>query len=137
MTDLPKGKRGIKRVQALSGPAKEAVQSLSVGDLVAEDGLKKVIKVLKEAFAPYQETVLPRAMESAFFGAARSRKESIPEYLVRFQQAQSVVKAEGVDLPTKASGYLLYRQANLDKESEAKLTTRLQGDFSLDAVLLC
>ena len=47
-----------------------------------------------------------------------------------------MLKAEGVDLPTKASGYLLYRQANLDKESEAELTTRLQGDFSLDAVLL-
>ena len=60
-------------MQALSGPAKEAVQSLSVGDLVADDGLKKVIKVLKEAFAPYQETALPRARESAFFGAARSR----------------------------------------------------------------
>ena len=44
--------------------------------------------------------------------------------------------AEGLDLPTKASGYLLYRRANLDKESEAKLTIWLQGDFSLDAVLL-
>ena len=136
MTDLPKAKRGVKLVQALSGPAKEAVQSLTVSDLIAEDGLKKVTKALKDAFAPYQETALPRAMESAIFGAARSHKESLPEYIVRFQQAQATLRSEGVDLPNKAAGYLLYRQANLDRDSEAKLTTWLQGDFSLDAVLL-
>ena len=126
VTDLPKAKRGVKLVQALSGPAKEAVQSLTVSDLIAEDGLKKVTKALKDAFAPYQETALPRAMESAIFGAARSHKESLPEYIVRFQQAQATLRSEGVDLPNKAAGYLLYRQANLDRDSEAKLTTWLQ-----------
>ncbi|CAE7422825.1 C15C7.7, partial [Symbiodinium pilosum] len=129
VTDLPKAKRGVKLVQALSGPAKEAVQSLTVSDLIAEDGLKKVTKALKDAFAPYQETALPRAMESAIFGAARSHKESLPEYIVRFQQAQATLRSEGVDLPNKAAGYLLYRQANLDRDSEAKLTTWLQGTF--------
>ena len=46
-----------------------------------------------------------------------------------------MLKSEGVNLPVKASGYLLYRQVNLDKESDAKLTTWLQGDYSLDTVL--
>ena len=65
VTDLPKAKRGVKLVQALSGAAKEAVQSITVSDLIAEDGLKKVTKALSDAFAPYQETALPRAMETA------------------------------------------------------------------------
>ena len=55
---------------------------------------------------------------------------------MRFQQAQWILKSENVDLPNKALGYLLCRQANLDKELESKLTMWLQGDFSLDAVLL-
>ena len=44
---------------------------------MADDGLKKVTKALKDAFESYQETVLPKAMEAAFFGAARSHKESL------------------------------------------------------------
>ena len=104
VTDLPKAKRGVKLVQALSGAAKEAVQSIAVSDLIEEDGLKKVTRVLNDAFAPYQETALPRAMEAAIYGAARSHKENIPEYIVRFNQAQSALKSEGVDLPVKASG---------------------------------
>ena len=119
-------------MQALTGPAKEAVRSLTVSDLVSEDGLKKVVKSLSDAFAPYQETSLPRAMETAVYGGTRSHKEIIPEYIVRFQQAQSVLKGEGVDLPSKAVGYLLYSQANLDREADSKFTTWIHGDYSLD-----
>ena len=74
VTDLQRKEGHQARAGAQS--CKEAGQSLSVGDLVAEDGLKKVIKVLEEAFAPYQETALPRAMESAFFAAARRTRKA-------------------------------------------------------------
>ena len=44
-------------------------------------------------------------------------------------------KGEGVDLPSKVAAYLLYRQANLDREADSKFTTWIHGDYSLDTVL--
>ena len=44
-------------------------------------------------------------------------------------------KDEGGELPTKAVGYLLHRQANLDPELDGRLTTWLAGDYSKDNVL--
>ena len=118
VTDLPLTKRGPKLVQALTGP-----------------GVKTVTKALTAAFEPYQETALPRAMEAALFGNARTHKETIPQYLLRFQNAQRALRDEGVELPSKAKGYLLYRQSNLDKDLDARLLTWLAGDYSEDVVM--
>ncbi|CAE7843272.1 GIP, partial [Symbiodinium necroappetens] len=104
---------------ALTGPAREAVRFLEVPELIKEDGVKTVIKALTSAFEPYQETALPRAMETALYGHARAHKE----------------RSRSVDLPSKAKGYLLYRQSNLDKELDARLLTWLAGDYSEDVVV--
>ena len=124
----------MKVYQALTGTAKEAVETLGVAELTADDGVKQVRKLLQEAFAPYQETALPRAMETALFGQPRGHRESIPDFMVRFSQAQAQLKDQGVDLPPKAQGYLLYKQANLSQELESRLLTWLAGDFSKDTV---
>ena len=134
-TDVPEDKQGLKLVQALSGAAKAAVDTLTVKEIKGADGFANVLKKLKEAFEPYVETALPRALENAFYGAPRGHKESISEFLIRFQRAQSVLKDEGITLPVKAAGYLLFRQANLDGELEARLVTWLGGDYSLDTVI--
>ena len=104
-------------------------------EIKSVDGFANVLKKLKEPFEPYVETALPRAMENAFYGAPRGHKESISEFLIRFQRAQAVLKDEGITLPVKAAGYLLFRQANLDGELEARLVTWLGGDYSLDTVI--
>ena len=80
------------------------------------------------------ETALPKAMEQALYGQPRSAKESIAEFLVRFERSQALLKEEGVELPTKAVGYLLVKQANLDSELEGRLITWLAGDYSRDTV---
>ena len=134
-TDIPVEKQGVKLVQGLKGPAKAAVDALPVSSIKGPNGYKEVLKALKDAFQPYVETALPRAMEQVFFGAPRHHKESLADYLVRASNAQALLKDEGVDLPSKASGYLLFRQANLDSELEARLTTWLAGDFSKDNVV--
>ncbi|CAE7806642.1 GIP, partial [Symbiodinium necroappetens] len=134
-TDIPVEKQGVKLVQGLKGPAKAAVDALPVSSIKGPDGYKEVLKALKDAFQPYVETALPRAMEQVFFGAPRHHKESLADYLVRASNAQALLKDEGVDLPSKAAGYLLFRQANLDSELEARLTTWLAGDFSRDNVV--
>ena len=134
VTEIPKVKRAVKVYQALTGTAKEAVETLGVAELTADDGVKQVRKLLQEAFAPYQETALPRAMETALFGQPRGHRESTPDFMVRFSQAQAQLKDQGVDLPPKAQGYLLYKQANLSQELESRLLTWLAGDFSKDTV---
>ncbi|CAE7342212.1 unnamed protein product, partial [Symbiodinium microadriaticum] len=97
-----------------------------------DDGLKQVTKALVDAFQPCQETALPRAMETALFGPFRSSRETKPEFLVRFTQSQRTLRDEGVELRSKAQGYLLYRQANLDRDLDARLLIWLAGDYSLD-----
>ena len=134
VTDVPANKRGPKLVQVLTGAAREAVRHLEVETLTKEDGLKQVVKALVDAFQPYQETALPRAMEAALYGPNCAHREPISDFLVRFTQSQRALRDEGVELPSKAQGYLLYRQANLDKDLEARLLTWLAGDYSLDAV---
>ena len=135
VTEIPKAKRAVKIYQALTGAAREAIESLTVDQLTAEDGAKQVRKLLVEAFSPYQETALPRAMETAIFGQPRGHREPLPDFMVRFAQAQSQLKDQGVDLPPKAQGYLLYKQANLSQELESRLLTWLGGDFSKDTVV--
>ena len=132
-TDVPAEKQGLKLVQVLSGAAKSAVEVLTVEEIKGADGYANVVKKLKAAFAPYVETALPRALEAALYGHQRSRKETLTDYLIRFQKSQAQLQ-DGVTLPPKAAGYLLYRQANLDHELDARLTTWLAGDFSLDNV---
>ncbi|CAE7498867.1 TY1B-DR1 [Symbiodinium sp. CCMP2592] len=133
-TDVPKEKQGLKLVQVLTHTAKAAVDSMEVKDIKGETGYTNVVAKLKEAFEPYTETALPRAMEAAFFGPPRSAKETVADYLVRFQKAQTALKAEGVTLPKKAEGYLLYRQSNLTAEDDSKLLTWLAGDFDVAVV---
>eukprot|EP00439_Symbiodinium_sp_Y106_P019731 s637_g2.t1 len=133
-SDVPEEKQGLKLVQVLTGAAKAAVDTLTVKEIKGAEGYPNV-KKLKEAFEPFVETALPRAMENAFYGQPRGHKEGVSEFLVRFQRAQAVLKDEGITLPTKAAGYLLFRQANLDSELEARLVTWLAGDYSLDTVL--
>ncbi|CAE7642994.1 GIP, partial [Symbiodinium necroappetens] len=113
-TDVPP----LKLVQVLSGAAKAAVDTLTVKEIKGVDGFANVLKKLKEAFEPYVETALPRAMEGAFYGQPRGHKESMSEFLIRFQRAQAVLKDEGVTLPVKAAGYLLFRQANSSRRLE-------------------
>ena len=63
-----------------------------------------MIKKLKEAFEPYVETALPRAMENAFYGQPHGHKEGVSGFLVFFQRAQAVNKDEAMTLPTKLLG---------------------------------
>ena len=110
-TDVPAEKQGLKLAQVLSGAAKSAVEVLTVDEIKGAEGYANVVKKLKASFAPFVETALPRALESALYGQPRAHKETLTEYLIRFQKCQAQLQDEGVTLPPKASGYLLYRQA--------------------------
>ena len=105
-TDVPAKKQGLKLVQVLSGAAKSAVEVLTVEEIKGADGYANVVKKLKAAFAPF---VTARALEAVLYGHPRSHKETLTDYLIRFQKSQAQLQDEGVTLPPKAAGYLLYR----------------------------
>ena len=102
-TDVPAEKQGLKLVQVLSGAAKSAVEVLTVEEIKGADGYANVVKKLKAAFAPYVETALPRALEAALYGHQRSHKETLTDYLIRFQKSQAQLQDEGVALPPKSA----------------------------------
>ena len=72
-TDVPAEKQGLRLVQVLAGAAKSAVEVLTVDEIKGTDGFTTVVQKLKAAFAPFVETALPRALESALYGQPRPR----------------------------------------------------------------
>ena len=56
---------------------------LAVSEIKGVGGYKAVLGKLREAFEPYVETALPRALEGALFGAPRAHKETMAEYIIR------------------------------------------------------
>ena len=98
-TDVPAEKQGLKLVQVLSGAAKSAVEVLTVDEIKGTDGFTNVVKKLKAAFAPFVETALPRALESALYGQPRAHKETLTEYLIRFQKGQAQLQDESLCQP--------------------------------------
>ena len=132
---MPKQKQGAKVLRALSGVAKLATEDLDFEQIACEDGMKNVLNRLREFFLPHLEVSLPRAFESAVYGAPRSGKETFVEYVARMDKAFRALAREGVDLPESAQGYILYRQASLTEHQEQRVQTWAQGKYDRSSVI--
>ncbi|CAK8994003.1 unnamed protein product [Durusdinium trenchii] len=128
-TDIPRIKRGVKLMRAMQGLAALAMEELSFDDIACEDGVRNVLNKLKEFFMPQLEVSLPRAFEAAVYGAPRTSKEGLSEYIGRMERAFNRLSREGVDLPEGTQGYILYRQASLQDHQEQRLLTWCDGKY--------
>lgn len=52
-------------------------------ELMSEAGCDATPNKLKEHFAPYMETALPRAFEKAVYAEPRRPKETLQDYIVK------------------------------------------------------
>ena len=134
-TDIPERKRGIKLMRALTGQALLAVEDMEIEELTTDEGLKNVLKRLREYFMPHLEISLPRAFEGAVYGQPKHAKESFAEFVNRMERSFEHLKKEGVDLPDGARGYIMFRQA-LNENQEQRLLTWAAGKYSREEITL-
>eukprot|EP00435_Cladocopium_sp_Y103_P019395 s2098_g4.t1 len=81
-TDIPRRKQGAKLLRGLTGMAQLAVENMEFEEIATEDGVRNVMKRLKEFFLPHLEVSLPRAFENAVYGRPRQaiyRQASLTE----------------------------------------------------------
>ena len=134
-TDVPMAKRGVKVLRVLLGTARTAVEDIPFDEIACEDGLKNVMRRLRDFFTPHLEVSLPRAFEMAVYGQSRQGKEGFGEYIARLDRAFARLKKEGVDLPESAQGYILYRQAALNEAQDQRFLVWSDGKYDRASVV--
>ena len=122
-TEAPKAKWGVKILRQLSSSAKAAAENLTFEEIACEDGRDNILKALKEHFAPHLETSLPKAFESAIYGDIRSARESFGDFMIRMEHAFKELERQGVQLHELATGYVMFRHANLSEVQESQMLT--------------
>ena len=134
-TEIPRAKHGTRILRRLGGVAKAAANELETSEIMGEKGKDNILAKLREYIAPHLETTMPKAFEAAVYGEGRGARESLGEYIARMDAAFRNLKDEGVDLPSEARGYVLFRQARLSTVQEDQLTTWTEGKFGRDVVI--
>lgn len=90
---------------------------------------------LREYCAPHLEVSLPRAFENAVYGKPRQASESFAEYLARMERCCRRLAKEGVELPSGASGYILYRPASLTESQDQRLLPWCDGSYDKNTIV--
>ena len=67
-------KHGVRMLRTLTEPARAAAEEVPLDELLQEGGSAAIMKKLKEHFAPYLESALPRAFERAVYSDMRKRR---------------------------------------------------------------
>ena len=134
-TDVPLRKQGAKLLRALTGAARLAVEELEYEQIASEDGIKNVVNRLREYFAPHLEVSMPRAFEAAVYGQPRQSKETYAEYVHRMQRNFSLLSKEGVDLPSGAKGYIIFRQSSLTEAHDQRVQTWCEGSYDEKVII--
>ncbi len=134
-TDVPQRKQGAKLLRVLTGTARMAVEELEYEQIASEDGLKNIVNCLRDYYNPHLEVSLPRAFESAVYGAPRGGKESFSEYVHRMERGFTLLAKEGVTLPSGAVGYIIFRQSSLNEAQEQRVQTWCEGKYDREPII--
>ena len=116
-SELEPKKRGVRLLRSLSGTARAVADTLAFEDVASEKGVANIMEALKVHFQPHLEVSLPRAFERAVYGAPRSSKESLQEYMLRSERAFNLLDKEGLKLDETAKGYNLVPPSFLERVS--------------------
>ena len=108
---------------------------LSVDDITAMDGYKKIIGIIEESHAYLKEARLEQAFEAAIFRGKRRFGQTITGFLASKKAAFSELKKQGLDLlETDAGnhllGHLLLKQGGFTNDQQQRI--RVLTDGSID-----
>ncbi len=122
-------------MSTLSGRAWSAVEDLSITDLEAEDGTKKLLERLDTVFKYDALTELPYDFETFFFHTYRRRNQTVQEYCADYEKQLRKLDQHGVTLPDKVVGWFFLRRAGLRQDQRQMIMSTLAAEkISLDTV---
>ena len=122
-------------MSTLSGRAWSAVEDLSITDLEAEEGTKKLLERLDTVFKYDALTELPYDFETFFFHAYRRRNQTVQEYCADYEKQLRKLDQHGVTLPDKVVGWFFLRRAGLRQDQRQMIMSTLAAEkISLDTV---
>eukprot|EP00435_Cladocopium_sp_Y103_P038583 s3836_g10.t1 len=78
---------------------------------------------------------MPQAFETAVYGQPRQSKETYAEYVHRMQRNFGLLAKEGVDLPSGAKGYIIFRQSSLTEAHDQRVQTWCEGSYDEKAII--
>ena len=136
-SELDSKKRGVRLLRCLTGSARSVADTLTFEQVASEKGVENIMEALRSHFQPHMEVSLPRAFERAVYGAPRSSKESLQEYIIRSERSFNLLEKEGLKLDATATGYILYRQASLNEAQDLKFTTWSKSSYDWKTVVAC
>ena len=105
---------------------------LSVDDVTAMDGYKKIIGIIEESRACLKEARLEQAFEAAIFRGKRRYGQTIAGFLASKKAAFSELKKQGLDLlETDAGnhllGHLLLKQGGFTNDQQQRIRVLTDG----------
>ena len=122
-------------MSTLSGRAWSAVEDLSITDLEAEDGTKKLLERLDTVFKYDALTELPYDFETFFFHTYRRRTQTVQEYCADYEKQLRKLDQHGVTLPDKVVGWFFLRRAGLRQDQRQMIMSTLAAEkISLETV---
>ena len=135
MKDLAKKQEGPFLYTLLDGKALEAVEHLTLEELMREDGAQIVWKLLQTRFPEKEsEDQMGEALGEVFGLCARDQ-ESMQQWSARVQEVfQKCRRKAEVDFPSPAQGWIALNCAGLSEEQKAIVKAKTQGKLDLPTV---
>ena len=113
VTDLPSSKRGPALALSLSGSKKDTAMTIPLNELSANDGMTKLLDLLKTSFGKGLVDELFADYEH-FEKMSRSAK-AMAEFIADFEQAYARLKKHSLVLPDEILACKLLYRAGLDE----------------------
>jgi len=117
LTDFDKSKQALAIHLALQGRARVAASELTVAELKAEDGVKKLLEKLDSLFLHE----IGRRQFANFRDMYRLKRDGsvgIDQFVSQFQHAYYKLKSQSVELPDTVLAFMLLESCNLDEKEE-------------------
>lgn len=133
--DLKDKQRGPWIYTLLEGRALECCEHLSLDDLAAEDGERKLWQLLEGRFPEREALDLMGESLGEVFGLAAKDNESTKEWCARVKDCfDRCQRRANVSFPAQARGWITLHCAGLNDEQKAIIKAKTNGDLEYDKI---
>ena len=120
--------------RTLTGKAKNAALQLTVAEIGAKDGLKKILNKLDKLFLPEENQRICATLER-FESFRRPPTMTMASFILEFERLHSELSSFGCTYPDGVLAFRLMKSSNMSKEHEAMCRATVETDkWSYDAV---
>ena len=116
-TDLEKKRRGPAVYLTLTGTARDCVRDLTIEEIGADEGVKKITDKLDKVYLKDKDTQTFVAFES-FYNYRRTSGVNITEFLVDFGYLCNKLSKQEIELPQGVLAFMLLKASNISTEHE-------------------